>query len=189
MRPAESFVSQPIRSLQTMLRVIAKDDRRIPTVVPDGIYGPTTMSAVAAFQRRHGLPVTGVTDQATWDQIVAVYEPALIRVGKAEPVEIIMNPGQVFRPGDHSPYLYLVQSMLIVLSEDHSSIPRPSHTGILDEETAAALTAFQLLSGLEATGYLDKITLKNLSLQFTLNANHQSQKTRIDRPGSRGIIA
>ena len=66
MKPGESFVEQPIRSLQTMLRVIAEDDRRLPTVVPDGIYGPSTMTAVTAFQRLYGLPITGITDQPTW---------------------------------------------------------------------------------------------------------------------------
>ena len=34
MRPNESFVSQPVRSLQTMLRVLAEDDRTLPTVIP-----------------------------------------------------------------------------------------------------------------------------------------------------------
>ena len=58
MRPKESFVGQPIRSLQTMLRVLAEDDRTLPTVVPDGIYGPETITAISAFQRRMGLPVT-----------------------------------------------------------------------------------------------------------------------------------
>ena len=86
MRPGESFIEQPVRSLQTMLRVLAEDDRRLPTVVPDGIYGPGTMNAVTAFQRRSGIPVTGVVDQNTWEQIVAAYEPALVRIGKAEPI-------------------------------------------------------------------------------------------------------
>ena len=105
MKPGESFVEQPIRSLQTMLRIIAEDDPRLPTLVPDGIYGPTTMNSVTAFQRLYGLPVTGVTDNATWDQIVKIYEPAFIRVGKAEPIEIIMDPGEVFRVGDSNAYI------------------------------------------------------------------------------------
>ena len=63
MRPPESFLAQPVRSLQTMLRVIAEDDNSLPTVVPDGIYGQTTMNAVTEFQRREGLPLTGITDQ------------------------------------------------------------------------------------------------------------------------------
>ena len=58
MRPAESFVRQPVRSLQTMLRVLAEDDDELLTLVPDGIYGPQTRQAVTAFQRKYGIPVT-----------------------------------------------------------------------------------------------------------------------------------
>ena len=65
MRPGESFVEQPVRSLQTMLRVIAEDDPTLPTVIPDGIYGPATMIAVTSFQRREGIPVTGIVDERT----------------------------------------------------------------------------------------------------------------------------
>lgn len=177
MRPGESFVSQPVRSLQTMLRVISEDDRRIPTVVPDGIYGPTTMQSVSALQRREGLPVNGVTDQRTWDTIVRVYEPALIRVGKAEPIEIIMDPGKVYRRGDTSPYMYLLQSLLIQLSKDNVSIPEPEHNGILDDLTSAAIAEFQLLAGLPVTGELDKITWKYIVKHYTANVHHNTAVT------------
>ena len=171
MRPAESFVGQPIRSLQTMLRVIAEADNTLPTVVPDGIYGQDTITAVSTFQRRNGIPVTGVADQQTWDKIVEVYEEALIQVGKAEAIEIIMDPGQVYRLGDSSPYLYLLQSMLLYLSQSHPDISEPAHNGVLDSPTSQALAGFQALAGLEPTGELDKKTWKFLVRQFTLNAN------------------
>lgn len=174
MRPGESFVEQPIRSLQTMLRVIAEDDTRLPTVVPDGIYGPSTMQAVSAFQRQYSLPVTGITDQITWDQIVSAYEPALIRIGPAEPIEIIMEPGEVYRLGDSNAYVYLLQSILIQLSNDNPTISPPDHNGVFDDSTSKALAAFQLLAGLPPTGELDKITWKYLSKQFTLSANRQA---------------
>lgn len=177
MRPAESFIAQPIRSLQTMLRVIAESDRSLPTVIPDGIYGPTTMGAVTAFQRKYGLPMTGVTDQATWERIVAVYEPALILVDKAEPIQIIMNPNQVFTRGSESPYIYLLQSMLIQLSIENDRIPAPDHTGVLDSSTSDALIAFQALAGLPETGELDKITWKHIVNQFSLNAHRNSERT------------
>lgn len=176
MRPPESFIGQPIRSLQTMLRVIAQDDKTLPTVVPDGIYGQNTITAVTAFQRRYRLPITGITDNATWDKIVEIYEPALTRVGKAEPIEIIMNPGQVFCRGDKSPYLYLAQSMLTVLAQGCQDMEAPQSTGTLDPATSAAIAAFQALAGLPATGELDKITWKHLSKQFTLAANHLSNR-------------
>ncbi len=176
MRPAESFVGQPIRSLQTMLRVLAEDDPTLPTVVPDGVYGQATMNAVSAFQRRNGLPVTGVADQQTWEAIVAVYELALVRVDKAQPIEIIMDPGKIYQLGESDPYLYLLQSMLLYLSQLHPDIQTPSHNGVLDNPTSEALAGFQLLAGLPPTGTLDKVTWKYLVNQFTLNAN------RTDRP-------
>lgn len=176
MRPTESFVGQPVRSLQTMLRVIAEDDGKLPNVIPDGIYGPTTMAAVSAFQRRNGLPVTGITDQQTWQTIVNAYEPALIRIDKAEPIEIVMNPGEVFRRGDANAYIFLLQSILTQLSLDHPQINAPAHTGILDFETSQSIRQFQKLSNLPESGELDKITWKHLSRQFTLNAVHNSPK-------------
>ena len=174
MRPAESFIEQPVRSLQTMLRVLAEDDPRLPTVVPDGIYGPTTMHAVSAFQRQNSLPVTGIADQRTWDNIVEIYELAIIRIGKAQPIGIILDPGQVFRAGDSSPYVYLLQAMLTQLSTDHPSITAPQNSGIMDASTVQSLSDFQKLAGLPVNGEFDKLVWKHLVLQFTLNAHHNA---------------
>lgn len=171
MKPGESFISQPIRSLQTMLRVLAKDDPTLPTVVPDGIYGQDTMYAVSSFQRKHALPVTGITDQYTWEQIVECYEDANVRLGKAEPIEILFTPNGVFRKNEENPYLYLLQSMLTVLADDYPDINKPAHSGILDASTAEALAAFQILAGLPPTGELDKITWKYLVRHYMLQAN------------------
>lgn len=176
MRPGESFVGQPIRSLQTMLRVLAEDDRTLPSVIPDGIYNTETITAVSAFQRKMGLPVTGIVNQETWDTIVNAYEPALIRVDKAVPIEIIMNPGKVYRRGDSSANLYLLQAMLAFLSFTHKDINAPSQNGTLDSSTAEALAAFQLLAGLPSTGELDKVTWKHLVNHFTLNANIRERR-------------
>lgn len=180
MRPGESFVGQPIRSLQTMLRVLAEHDDRYETVVPDGVYSPQTASAVSRFQRNHGLPMTGVTDQQTWEEIVRRYEPALIFVDEAQPVEIILNPNESLIRGDSSPYLYVAQALLIVLAEVYSSITAPISSGILDEATADALSSFQALSGLPVTGELDKHTWKHLALHFPLAANLGQGQTQAE---------
>ena len=171
MRPSESFVSQPIRSLQTMLRVLAEDSPQYTPVIPDGIYGPETVAAVTTFQRKHGLPVTGVTNQQTWEAIAAEYEPALVRQDTAHPLHIVLNPGQTIRKGERHPHVYLIQAILAVLSDTHGSIPKPQSTGILDDATADSLSAFQMMTGLPMTGHLDKITWKHLALQYPLAAN------------------
>lgn len=174
MRKQESFIGQPIRSLQTMLRVIAENDPVHETVIPDGIYGPETLSSVSTFQRLHGLPVTGVTDNHTWDAVVEIYEAALVEQQEAEPLFILLNPKQVIRKGERHPNIYLVQAILTVLAEEYESIGRPDSTGILDEATADALASFQGLSGLPMTGNLDKQTWRHLALQYPLAANQQN---------------
>ena len=171
MRPPESFVAQPIRSLQTMLRIIAEDDVTLPTLVPDGIYGQETINAINAFQNKYNLPPTGIADQATWEALVEAYEDAFINIGKAEPIEILMDPGQIFQLGDSSPYLYLLQSMLLYLSLSEPTITTPPHNGMLDASTSNALKGFQILAGLTPTGTLDKKTWKYLVNQFTLSVN------------------
>ncbi len=166
MKPEESFVNQPIRSLQTMLRTLAEFDPRHETLIPDGIYGPATRSAVSRFQRIHGLPVTGVTDQQTWEQIVAEYEPALIQVAEAQMLDVILEPKQVIRKGQRHPHIYIVQAILAVLEDAYGSIGPVNHNGLLDEATSSAIAAFQGLSGLPMTGHLDKITWKSLALHY-----------------------
>lgn len=166
MKPEESFLNQPIRSLQTMLRVLAEQDPQHETLIPDGIYGPATVSAVSKFQRIHGLPMTGVTDQNTWERIVSEYEPALVHIHEAEPLAIILEPNEVIRRGQRHPNIYVVQAILAVLEEAYQSIGPVEHTGILDEPTYLALSNFQNLSGLPRTGHLDKRTWKALALHY-----------------------
>lgn len=181
MKPAESFTCQPVRSLQTMLRVLAEDDGELPTLVPDGIYGAQTRQAVTAFQRKFGIPVTGVADQLTWERIVAEHAPAMIRLGPAEPLRLILNPNQVIRRGEAHPYLFLVQGMLTTLAEIYGSLLAPGMSGVLDESTAQSLGSFQYLSALPQTGELDKITWKHLAMQYPLAVNIQQSQNRTRR--------
>ena len=76
MRPPESFIGQPIRSLQTMLRILAENDEKYVPIVPDGIYGPETRDAISELQARYLLPVTGETDKLTWNAVVRLYDSA-----------------------------------------------------------------------------------------------------------------
>lgn len=168
MRPPETFIGQPIRSLQTMLRVIAQRDADYGNIIPDGIYGPQTMGAVSAFQRKHGLPVTGITDQATWDAVVAEYEPALTDQVPAQSIQVPLKPCQTICKGESSPHLYLVQSMLCVISQRYGCMGQPPISGMLDECTADCISSFQHLCGLPMTGNLDRNTWKHLALQYPL---------------------
>ena len=163
-----------------MLRVIGEDSKKPLTVIPDGIFGNQTRQAVSDFQNTRGLPATGVADETTWQRIVAEYPDAWTRVGPAEPLQLILNPGQVIRAGESHPYLYLIQAMLAALQEAYGSIPAPPMNGMLDMPTADALSVFQELSLLPQTGEVDKVTWKHLARHYPLAVNHNysQNKTR-----------
>lgn len=181
MRPTESFVGQPVRSLQTMLRTIGKAEGKSVTVIPDGFYGTQTRNAVSEFQQSRGIPSTGAVDQPTWERITAEFPDARTRTGSAEPLQLILNPNQVLQAGESHPYLYLIQAMLNALEEAYDSIPAPPLTGILDLATADSLSEFQRLSLLPVTGEVDKITWKHLALHYPLAVNRGYSKNRTRR--------
>ncbi len=62
-----------VRQLQTQLNRIARNYPAIPTVTPDGIYGPATANAIRTFQGIFNLPQTGITDYATWYEVSDIY--------------------------------------------------------------------------------------------------------------------
>lgn len=164
MKPGESFVGQPIRSLQTMLRTIAQVDPNQISVIPDGVYSSQTSDAVRSFQENNGLNPTGATDQDTWERIVEAYGPAEIETSPAQPIYITLNPGQTFRKGDRHHHINLVQAMLWVFSQAYSGFPVVALTGIFDQATEDAVIALQRLSDLSPNGVLDKTTWKHLVL-------------------------
>lgn len=56
-----------VATLQADLQILG-----YPSVGPvDGIFGPKTQAGVEAFQRENGLAVTGRTNEATWQDILA----------------------------------------------------------------------------------------------------------------------
>lgn len=162
MRPESSFSGQPIRSLQQMLRTIAQTDPRYLSVIPDGIYGTQTMQAITRFQQLAGLPLTGITDQQTWEQIVVCFENA--RVEEAPPEPLILT-----RLDQNTLAIVpILQGVLFWLSNCYRNIPAPSMSGEFDEMTVSSLLAFQRAAALEETGVLDKMTWKYLSLHYAL---------------------
>ncbi len=181
MRPEESFVGQPVRSLQTMLRVLGETDTAQPKVIPDGIFGRNTQKALSYFQSKHGLPATGVADAATWERLAAEYAPAEVEVLAAQPLQIILNPGQVLKGGDRGYNVFLVQAILLALAEVYGSLVSPEMTGILDAQTGESIMSFQFLSDLPQTGQVDKITWKHLALQYPLAVNHRESQNAIRR--------
>ncbi len=66
----ESFA---VTALQYMLSEINGLFFGIESIEQSGRYDSATEAAVRTFQERQMLPVTGITDKATWDKMVLIY--------------------------------------------------------------------------------------------------------------------
>lgn len=166
MRQEDTFVGQPIRSLQTMLKTIARCDCSCQDVVPDGIYGKETASAVSKFQKTHGMNPTGAADRQTWEAIAKAYDDAVTEIEPANSIEVQMNLGQVIKKGERHPCVLLAQAMLNLYADAYDAFLPPQVTGVLDAQTQQTLEAFQMLTALPMTGTLDKTTWKHLVSHF-----------------------
>ena len=64
---------EKVTELQRQLIRIRQNYPALPALTADGIYGPATENAVSSFQRIFDLPVTGITDYATWYKVSQIY--------------------------------------------------------------------------------------------------------------------
>lgn len=154
-----------IRELQGYLYQLARNDGRIPMVIPDGVYGMETAAAVRAFQNLYGLPVTGEVDRATWDAVVREYQRVV-----AVPLELNVFPSAryVLREGDEGALVYFVQVMLDVLGGRFADLRPVDINGRFDKKTAEAVKAFQRRAQQEETGSVSHETWNALVRGFKI---------------------
>ena len=162
MRVAKQPENTPISDLQEMLRLID------PTLNLgyDGIYGKETADAVSAFQTAQGLPVTGETDQTTWDTIRKEYKEQKIYKGPAHPLYLVLQPDQVIERGSDNVHLFVIQGALTAMGQFYEDLPTFAITGTLDDPTAQAVIWFQDKAGLPQTGSIDKKTWAYLAHEY-----------------------
>lgn len=103
----------------------------------DGDYGDMTAKAVSAFQTANGLPATGVADEET---LQLLYE-----------MEAERRENAVLQKGDNNADVLPVEQRLIELGYLFGAADNK-----FDENTEAAVKAFQNSNGFETTGMLDK---------------------------------
>ena len=169
MNQERQFYNQPIRSLQTMLRTISLFNDEYERIIPDGIYGPETQTAISTFQRNRGLPVTGITDRRTWEEIVRQYDEAVVSLSPAQPVDFEMRNELPYSRGDHSARVKMAQCMLCWIADRYACVCPPNDSGTMDEMMVNSVSQLQNLNALPVTGKLDKTTWKHLVLQFAMS--------------------
>ena len=112
-----------------------------------------------SFQRVYGLPVTGVVDEATWDDIYRAYAgiAASIPVEDAEWIPLLY-PGFVLQEGMTSEYVRVLQQYLTYIHRTIPSIPEVRDTGYFGPITKSAVMAFQRYAGFTPNGAVGAVT-------------------------------
>ena len=152
-----------VRTLQVRLNRISTDYPAIPKIYPiDGVFATETFEAVRTFQRIFGLAEDGIVGPATWYRIAFLYN-AVKKLGELNSEGIALQeleqqyPG-VLQFGATGNTVRVVQYYLALISAFYEVIPAVSINGIFDENTRAAVTAFQKQAGITADGIVGENT-------------------------------
>ncbi|MGN0622091.1 MAG: peptidoglycan-binding protein [Porcipelethomonas sp.] len=161
-----------IKEIQRYIYNISHFNKRIPMIVPDGIYGPQTAAAVGSFQREYDLPVTGETDDVTWKKLVQVYfdfnnDTVLL--------EVFPKDFELF-PGDEGIIVYIIQTILEALRRRFDNIPAIVINGVYDKDTQNAISTFKVIAGLENNHPgIDTETWNRMASGFNMMEHNKKQ--------------
>lgn len=167
----------PIRTvteIQRMLRLISFYNDDVLSVIPDGIFGNDTAQSVSSFQNAFLIPQTGEVDNHTWNMIVEEYN-RILEDEKLIASTVVFDEfiGDIF-PGEANVGLYVIQAMLLALSEEFDNIERVYVTGVLDRATEDAVRMVQTIGGITPNGVIDRNFVNVLSRLYNsfITQNH-----------------
>ena len=160
--------SASIRELQKYLYFISLHDPDIPKVVPDGIYGELTREAVTEFQKKAGLPVTGIVDKITWDAIIKAYNDLSASGESPDPLYIFPSCDYVVKVGERSDIVSVIQILLRCLSGEYSFKVVITVTGIYSDRDARAVKVIQQIHGLPQSGSVNVKTWNAIASDYAL---------------------
>ncbi len=174
----DPVLNAPVRGLQLMLRTIAFADGVSSPVIADGIYGDSTARAVSDFQASHQLPVTGITDEASFTAIVAAYNAANELLSPVQAGVVFFPQDLSISLGQSHPHLFLAQSMLYVLCRLYPAFLAVPPSGTMDSDTQSNLRLLQGYAGLPVTGQLNLVTWNRLNMLYRAAFDRNFQPTQ-----------
>ena len=164
----EEMLSNPVRSLQYMLRRLTGKYDFLPQLALDGIFGERTLEAVMLFQRELAPPVTGVVDHRTWNAIRDAWID--LERESAPPRTLRIFPGEGYRvqPGMSGASMILPQTMFQLLRQRLEGIAEGDADGVHGDASVQNTLWLQNLAQLEETGVMDRRTWDMLSRLYEL---------------------
>ena len=154
-----SSVNEQVRGLQYFLAVIGAYYEAVSPLQITGEYDVQTERSVKSFQRVYGLPVTGIVDEATWDDIYRAYAGIAASIPPEDAEWIpLLYPGFVLQEGMTNEYVRVLQEYLTYIHRTVQEIPEVRNTGYFGPVTRQAVTAFQRYAGFTPNGAVGAVT-------------------------------
>ncbi|MDO4270601.1 MAG: peptidoglycan-binding protein [Eubacteriales bacterium] len=163
----EGATGPGVQLLQYFLAVVGEYYDQLPRWRPeqvDGVFGPQTREAVAAYQRMMGLPETGVVDRPTWNALLSTYQSVLA----AQPVEewldeIVGFPNIFLVTGMSGDEVRLAQEWINIIARAYPEVPAVTVDGAFGPATRDSISVIQMLLGLPASGAIGPLTWEAMS--------------------------
>ncbi len=164
-------VGQDVTVVQASLNRISQNYPAIPKISPvNGVFNTQTENAVKEFQRVFKLGADGVVGKATWYRLVYLYTGVnqlseLVSLGQNFYTVSFQYSGEL-RRGNRGESVSTLQYMLSFLAEFDRSLRIVPVDGVFGEETENAVSNYQNVSGISATGIVNYETWSKIYADF-----------------------
>ncbi len=161
--------SNSVRQIQQSLRIISKNEEKIPEVFVDGIFGNETAAAVKAYQKDRGFEPNGIVDNETWDSLNESANKHSANTDHPFPIVPFIDTVSIAKAGERRRSVYFVQLMFREISKKYCGFDDIELDGINDGTTLESIKTVQRCADIDnEDGTLDKATWDIIAQLFEL---------------------
>lgn len=158
-----SDVGLGVRVLHYVLLTIAYFDPDLPSLRLNSVFNDNTKAMVINFQKKYGLPATGVVDADTWNELVTVYRDTIHNIPEEyAQYEDEFFQGRLLALGMSGDDVRIIQKFLLKICQQTGNIPGVRVSGIFDDLMEKSVMKIQSIFNQDTTGVIDPITWYNI---------------------------
>lgn len=151
--------------LHYLLKAIAYFDEELPFLynVDNTVFDENTVKMVLAFQKKYGLPATGVVDRYTWAKLKDAYNDLIQNIPE-QYINYIdeFYGGRILSVGTTGDDVRRLQKFLLKICREKGNIPGVRVTGQFDELTESSVKKLQEILSLPVNGFVGAVVWKDI---------------------------